>query len=110
MKNFALKTFSLFLLLLFCQQVTANKIIVKGYIRNSDGAAEPGWFVTVSIDSTLTPACIQHHFVYSNADGFYVDTLTCDHDIQQVIISIYDCNGTLLVHKEAVTNEVIESS
>jgi hypothetical protein len=112
MKNFILKAITLPLLLLLCQQLFANKIIVKGYIKYADGTVAAGRLVIVSIDSTLNPNCIQHHDdVHSDTNGYYIDTLTCNSDIEQVIISTANCNGELIINKEKVTaNNVVESN
>ncbi len=98
-------------LLLFCLQLFANTVIVKGRIKDKEGAAKAWWPVTISVDSTLNANCIGHHTVYTDSSGHYADTISCSNTIQQVFISTYDCNYQSLFHVEKPNgNNVVQSN
>lgn len=111
MKNHLHKILSLSFLFLLCQQLYANNIIVEGRITDSTGIPKVNWPVTIIIDSTVTPVCIQRHTTYTNNNGYYYDTLTCNNVIKQVIISTYDCNYIQVFHTvKPSSNNIVESN
>jgi len=104
--------FTLFTALLFCLPTFANDVIVKGYVTYSNGAAAANQPVYIQTDSVSTPqGCYQGGVVYTNANGYYIDTLSCTSgNIVKVRISVPNCNGTLLVENPQVntTTNVVE--
>lgn len=113
MKRFYTLALSLLMLLIASTQVSANKVYVKGTVKFNNGTVAVNWPVLVSTDSTTTIAgCKQSHTVYTNANGYYVDTLNCTgSDIVKVRISTKDCNSAYLSHDPQVTpNNVVESN
>ncbi len=95
MKN----TFTQILILAFCSlfatQLFANTVIVKGYIQYSNGTAAANRTVKISVDSA---ACTVQHTKTTNANGYYIDTISCSVDIRIVRISTEDCNGNVLIN------------
>jgi len=96
----SLFTPAIFLLSFFLPiQMMANTVIVKGYVRYSDGTPAAGRPVMIGIDSMGgTAACTVQHTRTTNANGFYTDTVTCNGDIEKLHISTADCTGMLLTN------------
>lgn len=96
--------FSLFLALLFSLPVLANNVIVKGQVKFSNGSPAVNFPVRISTDSSSTPsACMQAQVVYTNANGYYIDTLHCSSaNIVKVQIGLQNCDGTYLVENPQV--------
>jgi PKD repeat protein len=87
-------------LLLFAQ---SNAVIVQGYVKYANATPLVNHPVTISVDSlTSTPTCNVVHVRYTNANGFYRDTLTCNTLITKVRISTPGCNGTVLTENPTV--------
>jgi hypothetical protein len=79
--------------LLLQAQLFANTVIVKGTVK--DSANHPIANKTVKIYSTdSTQGCALSHTVITNANGYYIDTLTCNGKHQQTDIIVENCNGT----------------
>lgn len=111
MKNHFYKLLLLPFFILLGHQLYANNIIVKGHITDSTGIPKVNWPVNIVIDSSLTPACVQHHTVYTNNNGYYYDTLSCNNTIKQVIISTYDCNYIQVFRTvKPSSNNIVESN
>ncbi|HEX6913942.1 MAG TPA: PKD domain-containing protein, partial [Chitinophagaceae bacterium] len=91
--------YALIVALLFAFPAAANSIIVKGYVKFSNGSPAVNHAVWISTDSATTPfACWQTSMTYTNANGYYIDTLNCDSgNIVKVRIVVMNCNGTYLV-------------
>jgi PKD repeat protein len=111
---------NLYFLLLFlassfiaATHVNANQVIVRGYVTSTTGVRVANWPVIVATDSLATnTSCRQSHKVYTNANGFYNDTLKCtSSDIVKVRISTYDCNGSVTMHDPQVgSTDMVESN
>lgn len=96
--------------LLLSQALFANTLIVKGYIRDSAGAAVPYRTVKIYTDST-SQGCAISHTKITNPNGYYIDTLTCTGDIRKIRIIVENCNGSLIVNEPALTTSgIIESN
>jgi PKD repeat protein len=89
--------FTLLTALLLSLPALANNVIVKGYVTFSNGSPAANQLVYVSTDSMTTPSgCSQTHSRYTNANGFYIDTLSCSSgNIVKVWISVLGC-GTVI--------------
>jgi PKD repeat protein len=94
---------TLFAALLLSLPVLANNVIVKGYVKYSNGTPAVNQVVYVSTDSVSTPsACMQGHQKFTNANGYYIDTLTCSSaTIVKVRIDIPAC-GMMLTENPLV--------
>ncbi len=65
----------LFLIAILCLnfQVKGNEIIVKGYVKFSNGTPAPGVTVNIFVEAP----CVVEHSVVTNSDGFYTDKVSC---------------------------------
>lgn len=110
MKNFI--RIACLMICLFSQtQMFANTVIVKGTVK--DSANNPVANRTVKIYSTdsTSNGCILSHTKVTNANGFYIDTLTCNGDIRKLAIIVENCNGVKITHDPAVTStNIVESN
>jgi PKD repeat protein len=97
------KIFTLFFFLLFTSFISnlfANTVLVSGYVKYANGLAVANRAVTISNDS-LSPnnTCgVIIRVKYTNANGFYSDTVTCSGNITALKVSTPDCNGTLIIN------------
>ena len=97
------KIFTLFFFLLFASFTTnlfANTVLVSGYVKYANGNAVANKAVTISNDSispntTCGPIV---HVKYTNANGYYSDTVSCNGNITALKVSTTDCNGTLIIN------------
>ncbi len=110
MKNFI--RIACILICLFSQtQLFANTVIVKGTVK--DSANNPVANRTVKIYSTdsTSNGCILSHTKVTNANGYYIDTLTCNGDIRKLAIIVENCNGAKITHDPSVTStNIVESN
>lgn len=88
-------------LILFCNHANANEVVVKGYLKYTDGKPVVNQQVKVSIDSTVN-ACRQDKVVATDQNGFYKATLSCSTIFPRVTIATANCNGTYLVESPQV--------
>jgi PKD repeat protein len=100
-----------FILCFFFLQASlfANTVIVKGTVK--DSANNPIANKTVKIYSTdsTNGGCAISHSVFTNANGYYNDTLPCNGDIRKLVIIVESCNGNIS-HNIAVTGTTIENN
>lgn len=99
------KIFTLFFALMFISLASmANSVYVYGYVKNASGTAIPNQAVTISNDSIAggNTCGVLYHVKYTNANGFYSDTLTCSGNISQVRVYTSNCNGSLVTNTIAV--------
>ncbi|MEO8171669.1 MAG: PKD domain-containing protein [Sediminibacterium sp.] len=96
--------------LLLQAQLFANTVIVKGTVK--DSANHPIANRTVKIYSTdSTQGCALSHTVITNANGYYIDTLTCNGNISKLYIIVESCNGQKITHDPNVgLNGIVESN
>lgn len=81
---------------------SANTVYVSGYVKNN-GVAVANKAVKIWVDSANAgPSCYQLHTKYTNANGFYSDTLNCGSNITIVKTSIEGCNGALVTNTTQV--------
>lgn len=112
MKQIYTLALSLLALLMISTQASANKVIVKGTVTFTGGGVAANWPVVVTTDSNATAAsCRQSHTVYTNANGYYLDTLSCSGaDITKVRVYTHDCNNAYVSHDLQVVNNTVESN
>ena len=85
-------------------------VIVKGYVKNTNGAAVANHAVNIVPDS-ITSSCALNHTRYTNANGYYADTLACTTPIYYVIVRTANCNGTYLTNFDTVPlTKVVENN
>jgi PKD repeat protein len=89
-------------------QLFANQVIVKGTVKNSNGAPVANQQVCIA-DSL---GCGGVQCVYTNANGYYIDTLNCPNaNIQYVISYTANCNNTFLENIHLVgASGIVESN
>jgi PKD repeat protein len=103
--------FRLFLtgtLLILNTALFANKVIVKGYVQDSNKNALANKKVAIYTDS-LT--CSIAHTVITNPNGYYIDSFECSKAITKLKITVENCNGTLLINDPLVPiSNIVESN
>lgn len=102
------KLYALFLLLTFFVSYAsiANEVLVKGYVKFSNGTPAPNVKVKILVEAP----CVVEHFVTTNGDGFYSDKVHCEGVILKVRISI-ECAGQIISQlKEVNLNGVVEAN
>jgi len=108
-KNFRL-LFVLFFLS-FQTVVSANTIIVKGTVKDSSNHYLANRLVKIYSTDSINGGCTLSHTVYTNPNGFYIDTLKCIGDIKKLYIIVENCDGKNITHDPAPnTTGVIESN
>jgi len=75
----------------------ANTVIVSGYVKFANNVPVANQAVYISVD-TLSGAigCAIQHVKYTNANGYYRDTLTCNNNITIAKLQTINCNGQTL--------------
>ena len=86
-----------------------NFVIVKGYVKDSASKMVINHLVKIVTDSSFGSSCKISHYKYTNANGFYIDTLYCTSVIKYLIVSTQGCNN-IITNKVAVTNGIAESN
>lgn len=100
----------LIMFLLFASHdLLANTVIVKGTLKDATNLPVANKKVKIySIDST-NGGCALVHTTFSNPNGYYSDTLTCNGDIRKLLILVENCDGTTLQRDPAVsTSNLVE--
>lgn len=100
------KIFILFALL-FSFNIFANTIVIKGYVRDASGKAIANHIVKIGTDSTQASACFVKHEKFTNINGFYADTISCNIDIKKILIYTESCSSSIS-KSLAITNFVTE--
>lgn len=111
------KTFTLFFLFLISALFTvasANTVRISGYVKYANGTPVVNQAVTISNDSILVGnTCgVMVHVKYTNANGFYADTLSCSGTITALRVTTPNCNGAMLTNNVTInqTTLVAESN
>lgn len=96
--------FLLAVALLFSFTALPNDVIVKGYVKYANGTPAAAHQVWIMADSLTSPSgCVAPVQVYTNANGFYIDTLSCSAgNIVKVRIWLQNCNGTAIVENAQI--------
>ncbi len=89
---------------------SSGYVVVKGYVKNTNGVAVANRAVNIIPDS-ISSNCALNHTRYTNANGFYADTLACTSPIYFVIVRTANCNNTYLTNYDSVpSNKIVESN
>ncbi len=103
--------FRLFLtcaLLILNTALFANKVIVKGYVQDSNKNAIANKKVSIYTDSL---SCSIARTVTTNPNGYYIDSFECSTAITKLKITVENCNGTLLINDPLVPiSNIVESN
>jgi len=95
--------FTLLAVLICSLGAFANTVVVKGYVYFANGSAASNVAVYIQTDSLSTPsACMQGHVRYTNANGYYLDSLSCSATITKVRIDVTNCNQGFLTENAQV--------
>ncbi len=93
------------LFLSFQSIVSANIVIVKGTIKDSSNFYLANRLVKIYSTDSTNGGCIISHNVYTNPNGYYIDTLRCTSgDIRKLYIIVENCDGTKLTRDPAVNS------
>ncbi|NCI49277.1 PKD domain-containing protein [Sediminibacterium roseum] len=87
-----------FICLLFAAQLFANTVAVKGTVKDSLNNPVANRTVKIYADSS----CNIVHTVTTNANGYYIDTLSCSNTINKVTVVVEDCKGARIVQNATV--------
>lgn len=90
-------------------------VVVKGYVKNNNGAAVANKAIQIQVDSSIAGAvpCPIYRTKYTNANGYYIDTLICTTSgvITHVSITVINCTGLPLTQvKQVPANKQIEAN
>ncbi len=114
-KNFYTLLLGLVLITL-CFQMTslANKVVVKGYVTSGLGLAYANHLVTIRSDSSTSGNCFFVKYAYTNASGFYIDSLDCPAGMIRHVITNSDfyCNGSgsaFFTYRDTVSPNIARS-
>lgn len=82
----------------FATQSFANTVIVSGTVKYADGIVIANRAVTIYSDTiNASSQCANLTRVkFTNANGYYIDTITCAGNISVLRVSTPDCNGTVI--------------
>lgn len=93
------------LFLSFQSIVSANIVVVKGTVKDSSNNYLANRLVKIYSTDSANGGCLISHNVYTNPNGFYIDTLKCTAgDIRKLYIIVENCDGTKLTRDPAVTS------
>lgn len=100
-----LRLLFILLFLSFQSVVSANIVIVKGTIKDSSNFYLANRLVKIYSTDSTNGGCIISHNVYTNPNGYYIDTLRCTSgDIRKLYIIVENCDGTKLTRDPAVNS------
>lgn len=90
----------------------AGKVFIRGTVKYTDGSPAAFKSVYIRTDSSVTAStCRFFKEKITNQTGFFQDTLECNSSITSVIISLVDCNGTILIKSfTPISNNLIEAN
>ncbi len=103
----------LFTLLVLLISITsfANTVIVKGYVKDSPGKGVASRNVRITTDTLVSNTnCLITHYKLTDANGFYIDTLTCNSDIKKLRIYTESCGIILINDPQVTTTNIVESN
>src|SRR5882757_9110 len=98
---------------LFLQgQLLAYTVIVKGTVKDSANHYIANKSVKIYSTDSSNGGCVLSHTVITNANGYYIDTLTCNGDIRKLIIIVENCNGAKITHDASLTgtSNIVENN
>lgn len=75
----------------------AGRILINGTVKYPDGSPAAFKGVYIRTDSSITATtCKIYNQKHTNQNGFYQDTIECNLTISAIIISVQDCNGSII--------------
>lgn len=80
---------------------TAGTYIIQGQVKFTNGGPAVNWPVIITTDSTNS-ACAIYRTKYTNANGFYSDTLRCSSFLNVVYVITKDCNNNYITHIDSI--------
>ncbi len=101
------KFFTLLILILstsFAANLFANTVYVSGHVKYANGSPVVNQAVTVINDSSSqgNTCGVMIRVKFTNANGFYSDTLSCTGTINVVRTTTTNCNGLMLTNQNSV--------
>lgn len=91
--------------------VSANTIIVKGTVKDSSNHYLANRLVKIYSTDSINGGCNMSHTVYTNPNGFYIDTLKCNGDIRKLYIIVENCDGKKITNTPTLTTTgIVESN
>ncbi|MFM7359352.1 MAG: carboxypeptidase-like regulatory domain-containing protein, partial [Sediminibacterium sp.] len=88
----------------------AGTFIIKGTVTDENRRPLAGKVLLISAESG-DPGCNVQKRVQTNANGYYIDSVSCGGDIRFINVQTTDCNGRLFVHRMVPgSTRVIESN
>ena len=106
-----LRQICLFIFLSFPGILFAHTVIVKGIVKDSSNFPIANVAVKIYSTDSSNKGCLISHTVYTNPNGYYIDTLKCTGDIRKLMIIVTNCNGQRISHDPAVTSTgIVESN
>lgn len=89
----------------------ANRVIVKGIVKDSSNHPIANKSVKIYSTDSSNHGCLLSHTVLTNPNGYYIDTLSCNGDIRKLLIIVENCNGTKISHDPNVSSTgIVESN
>lgn len=105
MKKFLLLLFTV-CCLLSREQLWANTVIVKGYVKDSTGNAIANRTVKIFTNDS-SQGCIFTRTVTTNPNGYYTDTVSCNTSIKNIFVKVENCNGVWIIRNPPVNASAI---
>lgn len=109
-----MKKYLIHLLILFGLGIQTNLLagtfIIKGTVTDENRRPLAGKVLLISAESG-DPGCNVQKRVQTNANGYYIDSVSCGGEIRFINVQTTDCNGRLFVHRMVPgSTRVIESN
>jgi len=76
----------------------AGTFVIKGTVTDENKKPLAGKVLYISTESG-DPGCMIQKKVQTNANGFYIDSVSCGGEIKYINVQTTDCNGRLFLHK-----------
>jgi PKD repeat protein len=91
--------------------VSANTIIIKGTVKDSSNHYLANKLVKIYSTDSINGGCTIAHTVYTNPNGFYIDTIKCNGDIRKLFVIVENCDGKKITQDPSLTTTgVVESN
>lgn len=88
----------------------AGTFIIKGTVTDDNRRPLAGKVLYISAESGA-PGCNLQKKVQTNANGFYIDSVSCGGEIRFITVQTTDCNGRMFMHRMIPgSTRVIESN
>jgi len=88
----------------------AGTFIIKGTVTDDNRRPLAGKVLYISAESGA-PGCNLQKKVQTNANGFYIDSVSCGGEIRFITVQTTDCNGRMFMHRMIPgSTRIIESN